>query len=418
MSVFAPTAWAPEVFAPWPHTPGALLARVAARSTAFDASGAGGGASVLIGSAAGTTAADVGRRARGELMERMGNVLAGRAAEAEAEAETGAGGGRPSAAGAGLVRTCDWFALRRSGVPAADPADPATGPVDGSNRGVPARGVRQLWCRGRAAGSGEDSWVPAGAAFLQHRPPPGCAATHRAGSTGVAAHRSPDAAAAHAAWEILERDLVRRSWYDPLHYPPVPFDARGALPPGASELRALLHREGLEATALALPAPTGTGAVAVCVHGPDRTRQTFGARCGPAHDLPETVARACWEALMVRWSMIAPVAVRAWEHLARTGDPRTGLDHALWTFHAQDALTHWAGPATALRAPPVPASRPARDPGPVALLAAHTGREVIIVDRCAGPPADEGLTVVRLIAPGASPLPARPVPGQLPHPFG
>ncbi|NYV75766.1 hypothetical protein, partial [Streptomyces sp. UH6] len=96
------------------------------------------------------------------------------------------------------------------------------------------------------------------------------------------------------------------------------------------------------------------------------------------------------------------------------------LDHALWTFHAQDALTRWAGPATALRAPlaAVPARGPAREPDPVALLAAHTGREVIAVDGCAGPPADEGLAVVRLIAPGTSPLSAHPVPGVPPHPFG
>lgn len=414
MSVSTPMAWAPEVFAPWPHTPGALLARVAARSTAFDATGAGGGASVLIGSAAGAVAADVGRRARGELMERMGNVLAGRAAEAEA----GGGRARPPSAGGGRVRTGDWFVLCRDGVPAADPADPATGPSAGAHDGTPAREVRQLWCLGRAMGSGEDIWVPAGTAFLHHRPPPGCAATHRAGSTGVAAHGGPDAAAAHAAWEILERDLVRRSWCDPLGHPPVPFDARGVLPPGAGELRALLDREGLGATALTLPAPAGTAVVAVCVHGPDRTHQTFGARCGPAHDVAETVARACWEALMVRWSMTAPVALRAWDRLSRTGVPRTGLDHALWTFRAQDALTRWTGWATALRDPPRPAPRPTQEPDPVALLAAYTGREVIAVDRCAGPPADEGLAVVRLIAPGASPLPARPVPGVPPHPFG
>ena len=53
MSVFTPTAVDPEVFAPWPHTPGALLARVAARSKSFNPTGAVGGARVLIGSAAG-----------------------------------------------------------------------------------------------------------------------------------------------------------------------------------------------------------------------------------------------------------------------------------------------------------------------------------------------------------------------------
>ncbi|MFF4174073.1 YcaO-like family protein [Streptomyces sp. NPDC001744] len=415
MNTPTPAAWAPEVFAPWPHTPGALLARVAARSKSFNPTGAAGGAPVLIGSAAGDAASGVGRRARGELMERVGNVLAGRAAEAEAEADRP----RRSPADGDRIRTGAWSELRRAGVPAVDPGDPATGPTaPAPHDRTSAREVRQLWCRGRATGSGEDVWIPAGAAFLHHRPPPGCAATHRAGSTGVAAHRGPAAAAAHAAWEILERDLVRRSWYDPARHPPTPFDARGALPADARELRHLLDHEGLRATALALPAPAGVTAVAVCVHEPDRVHQTYGARCGPAHDLSGAVARSCWEALMVRWSMSTPVAVRAWDRLSRTGVPRTELDHALWAFHAQDALTRWAGPATALRAAPVPARRPARDPDPVALLAAHTGREVIAVDRCAGPPADEGLAVVRLIAPGASPLSARPVPGVPPHPFG
>ncbi|MEU2021286.1 YcaO-like family protein [Streptomyces sp. NPDC016469] len=414
MSVSTSTGWVPEVFAPWPHTPGALLARVAARSKSFGPTGASGGAPVLIGSAAGDAVADVQRRARGELMERMGNVLAGRDVEAEAEQARI----RPLSGSDCRVRAGSWSELCRDGVPAADPADPATGPTRLVRGQTPAREVRQLWCRGQATGCGEEVWVPAGAAFLQHRPPPGYAATHRAGSTGVAAHQDPDAAAAHAAWEILERDLVRRSWYAPLCCPPTAFDARGALPPGAGELRNLLNRESLQAVALALPSPAGATAVAVCVHEPGRIHQTFGARCGPAHDLAETVARACWEALMIRWSMTAPVAHRAWDRLSRTSVPRTGLDHALWTFHAQDALTRWAGPDTPLPCYPVPAPRPAREANPVVLLAALTGREVISVDHCAGPPADEGLAVVRLIASGTSPLPAHPVPGVPPHPFG
>ncbi|MFF4168036.1 YcaO-like family protein [Streptomyces sp. NPDC001741] len=415
MSAPTSTDWVPEVFAPWPHTPDALLARVAARSPSFDPTGASGGAPVLIGSAAGNAAADVQRRARGELMERMGNVLAGREIEAEADSARA----RPRSAGGVRVRVGTWSELCRDGVNAADPADPATGPTTQAHNQTPAREVRQLWYRGRTTKSGKDIWVPAGAAFLHHRPPPGCTATHRAGSTGVAAHHGPDAAAAHAAWEILERDLIRRSWHEPHRHPPTAFDARSALPPGAGELRNLLNRQGLQATALALPSPPGATAVAVCVHEPGRTHQTFGARCGPAHDLAETVTRACWEALMIRWSMTAPVAHRAWDRLARTIVPRTGLDHALWTFHVQDSLTRWAGPTTALRSPPALSPRPAREiADPVALLAAHTGREVIAVDHCAGPPANEGLAVVRLIAPGTAPLPAHPVPGVPPHPFG
>lgn len=419
MTVSVSTArWTPEVFGPWPHSPGALLARVAARSAAFAGTGAAGGAPVLIGSAAGADPGDVRRRARGELMERMGNVLAGRSAEAEAARA------RPGATpGIGeFVHIGDWCALRRHGVPAVDPA--AWSGRDDS------RDVRQLWCRGRSTGTGEEVWVPAGTAFLQHRPPPGCTVTHRAGSTGVATHPDPAAAAAHAAWEILERDLVRRSWCAPHLRPPVSFDPRAALPADADAdvVRKLLDREALTAVVLALPAPAGVVAVAVCLHDPDGAHQTFGARCAPAGEGRDAVVRACWEALMVRWSMATPVARRGWDRLARTRVPRSGLDHALWAYRAQDALAHWTGSRAPVHSPDPAVPSPELDPfarveataspSPTALLADHTGEDVIAVERAVGPPADEGLAVVRLVAPGSLPLPTGPRPGVPPHPFG
>ncbi|MGW6236003.1 hypothetical protein [Streptomyces sp. NPDC055094] len=85
------SAWTPQVFAPFPDHPEVLLARVAARSAAFEGTSAADGRPVLVGSAAGHDRNQVAAGARGELLERMGNIMAGRAAEAAAETVCTAG---------------------------------------------------------------------------------------------------------------------------------------------------------------------------------------------------------------------------------------------------------------------------------------------------------------------------------------
>ncbi|WP_151770262.1 YcaO-like family protein [Streptomyces abyssomicinicus] len=374
-----------------------VFARVAARSDAFGSTGAGGGMRVLVGSAAGAGATDVAARARGELMERMGNVLTGR------EAESGA---------TGTTRTATYTELRRLGIPAVDPAVWGT---------VAARAARQLWVVGRALRAGREVWVPAGAAFLQHRPPPGCTATVRAGSTGVAAHPRRESATAHAAWEILERELIRRSWCAPQDHRPSVHDALSGPDELQTGLTSLLMRERLSATVLLPPAPQQVCVAVVCLHTDDGRRQSFGASCGPADARTTTLTKAAFEALMVRWSMGTAAADRARRRLEDAGRPRGAVEHALWAFHHQDALSHWQGGpghATGAGGPGSVENPGPGSPDPVTVLSEYTGLDVIAVDSAAGPPRTEDLSVVRLVAPGARPLPSRTAPGTPPHPFG
>ncbi|MFJ6464789.1 YcaO-like family protein [Streptomyces sp. NPDC091387] len=375
------SAWTPQVFVPYPDHPGVLMARVAARSAAFEGATSAAGARVIVGSATGHDRDQVVRGARGELLERMGNIVAGREAEAAA----------------GTVAT--WSELRREGVPALEPHE------------LPRE--RRLWVRGRTV-RGAGIRVPAGSAYLRHRPPPGCGATPSAGSTGVASHPDREAAARHAAWEVLERDLVRRSWYGPAAWPPyrLPGELGGAL-------GALTEARGLVVTALALPAPAGAACVVACLHRPDGTGQAFGARCGPPDTLPALVEKAAYEALMVRWSMGTETARRAWDQWHGTTPPGTAVQHALWAYHRQDSLGLW-GPARAPEADPPGArtrSAPADPSDPLRILAEHTGQDVVLVDTTSRPARDAGVHVVRVIAPGALPLPTGSGPGR-PHPFG
>ncbi|MCM2392531.1 YcaO-like family protein [Streptomyces albipurpureus] len=440
------TAWAPQVFAPYQDHPDVLIARVAARSAAFGGTSAAGGAPVLVGSAAGHQRERVVTGARGELLERLGNVMAGR--EAETAAET-----------VGTSRE-----LRRRGIPVLEPEVRPD--------------ARRLWVRGRTT-LGADVFVPAGSVFLHHRPPAECEALPSAGSTGVAANPDLTAAARHAAWEVLERDLVRRSWYGLQPRPPVPLTAEVPTP-----LADVIEARELMATAFSVPAPAGTVCAVVCLHRPDGTGQAFGARCGPGDDISALVETAAYEALMVRWSMTTPVARRTWEQWRGTSPPTTAVQHALWAYHRQDSLRLWGVPvgrlgpaATADEAhtgpeqsrarpehspvrleqssvrrerpeqreqseqpeerrrrlkqseegfeasppsagpgpPPEAQPAPARDP--LTVLADHTGHQVILVETTAKPAREAGVRVVRVLSPGALPLPSRTDSGH-PHPFG
>ncbi|GGY03344.1 YcaO-like family protein [Streptomyces hiroshimensis] len=415
--------WRPEVFAPFAESPGVVFARTAARSPQFGRTSASGADRVLVGSAAGDDRGDVALRARGELLERMGNVLAGRAAESAAR------------------WVGDYDGWRRRGVPALDPAELGDGTEGAAgSAGTAGRAVRQLWVPARSVLTGDELLVPAGEVFLQHRPPPGCGTTSGAGSTGLGAHPDRTAAAAHAARELLERDAIRRSWYGTGAPPPRAVPAEDLLP---GPVRTLLTALGLRATLLMLPSPAGTECAVVCVHGgaDGRPGQSFGARCAAAGDSAATAAGAAYEALMVRWSMTSPVALRTWEGWTGRTPPRTALEHALWVFHGQDALGHWTGrergtagadapgdgqgggPAGAAGAPNGRGARERRSPEPsggLAALAAHTGGDVLLVDTDTPGIRAEGVCVVRVIAPGARPLPADDsrIPGALPHPFG
>jgi ribosomal protein S12 methylthiotransferase accessory factor len=387
------SAWRAEVFAPFPESAQVVFGRVAARSAAFGHTCASGGAPVLIGSAAGHDPQDVAVRARGELLERMSNVLAGRAAEA-----------------AGTV-VATFEQLRRRRAPAVDPVHWG---------GPQAREASQLWVAGQSLLTGAEALVPAGIAFLHHRPPTGCPAMARAGSTGVAAHPDAAAAANHAAWEIFERDLVRRSWYEE---GPAPTVVSGD--PGLSAvLDQLLDHLGLRLAVLRIPAPAPVGCIVACLCTPDGHRQSFGARCGPVGAQRQSIDKAAYEALMVRWSMSTPVARSTWREWAGSTLPRTAVEHALWALHRQDSLRLWLDrpdPAGGLPAPGARPGQPAEASWtPARLLGAYTGEDVIAVDTTVAQARAEGIAVARVVAPGTYPLPngRHGHTSGLPHPFG
>ncbi len=374
-----------EVFRPFESCPDIVFGRTAMRSDAFGATEASGGKPIIVGSAAGSDEADVAERARNELVERVSNVLAGRAAERAAEVVT------------------SFAQLRRDRRAALDPT--AWGLAD-------LREAPMLWVTGRSAIDDRDVLVPAGAAFLRHRPPPGSPGTLRAGSAGIAAHATTALATRHALREVLERDLVARSWFGAGRSWVGPVDR--AWPSPLPEAFAAL---ALEASTLVLPGPRGFGCAVTCLHAPDRTRQSFGARCvNGDDDLAAGFDRGAYEALMVRWSMTTPVARRAWKAMRvrpeRPPPPADALEHALWTFHEQDSLGHWQAASTAARDL---GAQPERELA--AALAEHTGDDVVTVD-CAARGTAEGIAVVRVVAPGARRLPAMAAAGAKPHPFG
>jgi ribosomal protein S12 methylthiotransferase accessory factor len=364
--------WQVQVHAPFPACPSLLIGQVAARSPEFEPSAAGGGAPVLIGSAAGESRESVTVRARGELAERVSNVLAGRIAESHA------------------TITSSFTRLRRTAL------DPAAWPG-----GAPEmRTVPMLWVRGESLVTGEEVLVPASAAFLHHRPPPGCVSAFRTGSTGVAAHTTAGAAGRHALLEVLERDLVYRAWYGdgPTCAPPLPTPRR------------LLDRLGLGASVLVLPGP-GVRCVVACLHSPDRRAQSFGLRC--TLDEPAgAVLPAVYEALMVRARMGTPVARAAWQRV-RERSPRLPQDvaeRAALTYYGADHLGYWQGRAVPeLPRPPAPGT------GPAHVLADRTGQDVVAVDTTIPQLDATGLRVVRIVAPGAHQLPGRE-PAGLSHP--
>lgn len=399
----APTStrsrWPVEVFRPFVESDRIVFGRVAARSPAFEPTAASGGRPVLVGCAAGEDPDEVAQRSCAELIERMSNVLAGRAAESNAT-------------------TATYNQLRRAHVPAVDPAA-----LDTRLGVAQSRSACQLWIPGRSLLNDAELLVPAGAVFLHHRPPAGCTATVKAGSTGIAAHVTVQAAGDHAVLEVLERDLIRRSWYDAAGATVL---GRQAQPAVTSALAQLLAQLGLAVTLLMLSGPPGTSCLVACLHTREGRQQSFGARCVLGNTLADALIPALYEALMVRWSTTTPVALRTWKTLcARGGAPRNEVEHMLWAFHVQDSLASWPNLSTEAVRDHGPAPTPlsaasASAANAAALLADHTNEDVLVVDSTTTAARKQGLSVVRVVAPGARALPtgATTEPGARPHPFG
>jgi ribosomal protein S12 methylthiotransferase accessory factor len=275
-----------------------------------------------------------------------------------------------------------------------------------------------LWVVGQSLLTGAEALVPAGVTFLHHRPPTGCQAVARVGSTGVAAHPDGMAAAGHAAWEILERDVVRRSWYGEA---PAPIVVSGDLGLPAA-LGELLDCLGLQVIVLLIPAPVTVGCIVACLCHRNGHGQSFGARCRLLGDQQQSSEKAVYEALMVHWSMSTPVARSAWLQWTGSTLPRTAVEHALWAMHRQDSLRLWLDRPKGAGGLPVGGTRLGQSVDawtPAQLLSAYTGEDVIMVDTTVAQAHAEGVAVARVVAPGAYPLPTgcRDT-SDPPHPFG
>lgn len=410
-----------HVSRPFEQYPQLCFARAAARSASFAASLAEAPAraqpadprgNLIVGAASGTVEAQVRIRARGELVERMSNIVAGRLRERDPAPEA------------------SFAQLAARGSPAMDPrAWPELAEVaDVADRPM-------VWTPGVSLTRDSEVLVPACATYLRHRPPSGAVALMSPGSAGLSAHVGTEPARRHGLLEVLERDLFWRAWYD---LAPVTV-LTGA--PAVPEL----ERLDLDRTTLLLPGPAGTACVAVCLADRSGRRQSFGARALAAVDEAGLVAAtevATHEALMVRWSMHTPSALDAWRDLsgrARRADtdgaadtddalPSGPLEHALHTFHRQDSLTHLLRHATRANTER-PTDRHAARADLAAVLADHTGHDVVWVDTTV--PAirispDSETVVGRVVAPGARRLPGseRRLPTglqprtRLPHPLG
>ncbi|MFD0267473.1 YcaO-like family protein [Streptomyces sp. NPDC127106] len=401
-------AWPVQLHRPFPGADRVVLGRVAAASRVFAVNDAAGGRRVLIGSAIGTDPADVERRARGELMERVHNVLSGH---------------RPAP---GAV-VASYGVLRRRGRPCLDPA------AWHELRRVPrVRDMMLAWVPGRSLTGAGEVLVPACAVHLAHRPPPDCGAPLRPGSTGLAAHPDRASARRHAVLEVLERDLLRHAWYAA-----APRLAPAGPAPLSEPLRQALTVLGMRERCLVLPGPAGTACVVACLHTPDGARQSFGCRATTG-DLAPAADSAVHEALMVRWSMGTTSARSVWKRMREeppSRPPSGPLEHALHTFHRQDSLAHLLSGALGgvWPAPGAPAP-PARTPHLALALALADRTEEDVVEVATtfsgagatgiGGAGAGGLVVVRVVAPGARRLPAdEPAPPDgschpPPHPLG
>ncbi|MFI6598664.1 YcaO-like family protein [Nonomuraea sp. NPDC050536] len=372
-----------------------VFGRTAVRSDAFSSSSASGDQQVIIGAAAGFDDHDVRRRARGELIERTGNILNGRAAEQRADV------------------IASYHELRRAGRPAVDPVQWADAPASSD-----PRGMRMMWVEAESLTGDGHVLVPASVVFLHHRPPAGCGMLLRATSAGLSAHTGRDPAIAHALLEVLERDLLWRAWYSG-ESRPAPVDLEPSPP-----LRRVLAALELDHTLLAVSPNDDLWCVIACLHRPDRTEQTFGAKCMipvDSRSWHKAVEAALLEAVMVRWSMTSPVAVRAWQRFQASGgdrSPENPLEHALLAYHERDGLAELLGIAREESVGPSATTERKDTPTLAQDIAALTGQDVLFVDTTAPAPSQYGMSVARVVAPGARRLPTAEPTADRPHPFG
>lgn len=277
------------------------------------------------------------------------------------------------------------------------------------------------WTRGRSLASGEPVAAPASlvwVTFFKNGPSRREPKTNATPYAGVAAGSSRECAELAALCELFERDALARAWYggEPL----------ARLDPPA-ELACRVAGDGLEIELLQFPSDFGLPVVGALVRerGPDLL--ALGAACRPRPE--EAAAKAVAEALQLLLACrVLDEPSSAFMRQVAAGAPGLGLkpwraDRAYRLSYREDwrdvwdLLSHlqlYFDPELRLRlerqlaerlqgSPPRPLA--ALPPGPpdaaglVALLAAR-GCEAVAVDLTTPEVAAQGLTVVRVLAPG------------------
>lgn len=331
---------------------------------------------MLTGAAFGLDDDDVRRRAFAELVERLS------AFEAAFE--------RPMHAVGSVAEARQRLAapvVAPSALQHFDPRQRLPPYIDRS----PDTGRRTL-VEGFDARTGAAVLVPALAAFLTWRPPPGETLFLWPGATGLAAGRTAEEAIRRGLLEVIERDACMAVWR-------VRGAPRRRLPSSLAPapLREVCGGLGLSVELFGVRAGRLPGTVIAALSTSRGGHLTCGSACG-GFDAP-TAGKALGEALALQWTArnVADDAVTP------SAPPETSLAHVLRAFRdGPSVLAHLRGDATTAGA-----EGEAESPGSLAelVVAAEEVFEcpVIVVDVTSQAARTSGWYVARVIVPGALP---------------
>jgi ribosomal protein S12 methylthiotransferase accessory factor len=244
------------------------------------------------------------------------------------------------------------------------------------------------WCSARTAGTGVPVFIPRANVLI------GGEGTIT-DSNGVAAGRTLPEAETSAVLELVERDAVAIWWFGRIRRPSVALELLDES--GGAMLRAWLQTRDRRCWLLDLTHDLGTPVVAAISCGADGHDIAYGFAA--RRSLPEAALSASLEMLQTELSL----------NLARSAAMQGKLEgHGArllsWSNRTAIAQLPYLAPhEDAVAIPTVPAD-------PAMEIGARIGREVAFVDLHRP---DDGLCVVRAVAPGLRPWWPRFAPGRL-----
>jgi ribosomal protein S12 methylthiotransferase accessory factor len=244
------------------------------------------------------------------------------------------------------------------------------------------------WCSGRTAPSATVVSVPLANALI------GGDGT-LTDSNGVAAGRTLPEAETSAVLELVERDAVAIWWHGKVRRPPVPLERLDDS--GGAALRRWLQTRARRSWLLDLTHDLGTPVVAAVSCGPDGHGIAYGFSARLA--LSDAALSASLEMLQTELSLKLARSAANQGKLEGHGARLLG-----WSARSSIAQLPFLGPQD--DAPVVPAT----SGDPLAVIAERIGREVAFIDLHRP---EDGLFVVRALAPGLRPWWPRFAPGRL-----